>query len=162
MTSTIKPTLSASEILWHDENKLRNTQSEIKQRRMREVEPPRKPTNSDPVRSAMLPHVSKQPHPRRGREKREEREKAASKRRRRVDKIMDIVANRAQLARIKSQNIPDTPFEVKETRTSRYFLSKESGLPDHHRSLSVEPHLSKRLNSQNDEPHRSLSELSRK
>jgi len=135
-------------------------QLELQERQIKAVEHPPKTHKVDPVRSAMLPHISIPSPPRRGREKREEREREARKRRRKVDKIMDIVANRAQIARIKSQNTPDKLFEINETKTSKYF-SNEANLLDHRRSVSVEPHLT-RFNRRFDEPQRSSSELSRK
>ena len=158
MTSTIKETPVPT--TQHRDELLR-TQQLLQERQVRTIDHPPKPPKVDLARSAMLPHISKQPIPRRGREKREEREREARKRRRHVDKIMDIVANRAQIARMKSQNSPDKLFEVNETKTSKYFSNKDN-LFDHRRSVSVEPRLTTKSSRRYDEVNRSASELSRK
>ena len=112
----------------------------------------------DKLRSSMLPHIRKPSYHHRGREKREERDGEARKRRRKVDKIMNIVSDRAKVAQVKSQNSPDKLFEIQETKTSKYL----SGSANQQRSVSVEPFFTRKSKLHQEDPLRSSSELSRK
>ena len=121
LTSTLKknfqkPCEAAANIT---EGKPIDFNTKVYYKQLKKINPLRKPNRSDPVRSALLPHLDRASNRERGREKREEREKEVKKRRRRADKIMKIVADRAATARTKQ----DFEFENTTKKSTAYFAN---------------------------------------
>ena len=153
MTSTLKkaPAYQPQQISYPAAERLLDAKIIVHEAKQREVVVPHQRKDPEPLKAALLPHITKQSQPKRGREKRKEREREARKRRHKVDKIMELVVNRTRIAQL---NAGLNNYQITDLKHSKY---KNDTVMDHRRSLSVDLEREKR---KKDEIFRSSSMLS--